>query len=98
MPLHGLSVAAGQDEARADATLGTDGTENIGRLGALVFGRRGPGAASRPTPRELCLLANPGFILPPNFYGDARRERAADFPQCGGEFFLKSSTASSFWP
>ncbi len=44
MPLHGLSVAARQDEGRADAALGTDGAENIGRLGTLVAGRPGPGS------------------------------------------------------
>ncbi len=30
MPLHGLGVAAGQNEGRADAALGTDGGEDIG--------------------------------------------------------------------
>ena len=30
MPLHGLGVAAGQHEARADAAIGTDGAEDIG--------------------------------------------------------------------
>ena len=30
MPLHGLGVAAGQDKGRPDATLGTDGAEDIG--------------------------------------------------------------------
>ena len=36
MPLHGLSVAAGQDKARTDTARGTDGTKDIGRLRALV--------------------------------------------------------------
>jgi len=67
MPLHGLGVAAGQDEASADAALGTDGTEDIGRLRALILGRSRPAAALRPTPRELGLLADPGFVLPPYF-------------------------------
>jgi len=30
MPLHGLGIAAGQNEGRADAALGTDGAEDIG--------------------------------------------------------------------
>ncbi len=30
MPLHGLGVASGQDQARADAARGTDGAEDIG--------------------------------------------------------------------
>ena len=30
MPLHGLGIAAGQDEARTDTALRTDGAEDIG--------------------------------------------------------------------
>jgi hypothetical protein len=30
MPLHGLGIAAGQNEGRADAAFGTDGAEDIG--------------------------------------------------------------------
>src|SRR5210317_133150 len=98
MPLHGLGVAAGQDEARADTALGTDSTKDIGRFRALVLGRRGPAAASRPTPREFGFLAHPGLVLPPNFYGGVGREFGADFFQLGGKVFLKSSTANSFCP
>ena len=63
MPLHGLGVAAGQDEGCPDAALGTDGAEDIGRLGALVLGGPGPGAAFRPAPGDLVLLADPRFVL-----------------------------------
>ena len=44
MPLHGLGIASGQDEARTDTALRTDGAEDIGRSRALVLGRHGPGA------------------------------------------------------
>ena len=67
MPLHGLGVASGQDEAGADATLRADGAEDVGRFRALVLGRRRSAAAWRPAPGELGLLADPGFILPPDF-------------------------------
>ena len=67
VPLHGLGIASGQDEAGADATLRADGTEDIGRFRALVLGRRRSAAAWRPAPGELGLLADPGFILPPDF-------------------------------
>ena len=60
-------VAAGQDEARADAALGTDGAKDIGRFRALVLGGRRPGSPWRPAPRQLGLLTDPGFILPPDF-------------------------------
>ena len=97
-PLHGLSVAAGQDKARTDTARGTDGTEDIGRLRALVPERRGSAAASRPAPGEHGFLADPGLILPPNFYRGVGREPGSDLPQPGGEVFLKSSTANSFCP
>jgi hypothetical protein len=64
MPLHGLGVAAWQDEGRADAPGGTDGAEDPGRFGALVLGRPGPGSPFRPAPRELGFLSNSGFALP----------------------------------
>ena len=67
MPLHGLGVAVGQDEAGTDATLRADGAENIGRFRPLVLGRRRAAAAWRPAPGQLGLLADPGFILPPDF-------------------------------
>ena len=98
MPLHGLSVAAGQDKARTDTARGTDGTKDIGRLRALVPGRRGSAAASRPAPGEHGFLADPGLILPPNFYRGVGREPGSDLPQPGGEVFFKSSTANSFCP
>lgn len=96
VPLHGLGVAAGQDEGSADAALGTDGAEDVGRLGALVMGRAGSGAALRPTAGDLVLLADPGFVLEPDFYVGVRREPGADRLQQGGEAFLKSSMANSF--
>jgi len=96
MPLHGLGIAAGQDESGADATLGTDGTEDIGRLGALVPGRPGPASPGCPAPGDLVFLADPRFVLPPEFYVGVGREPGADRLQRGGEFFLKSSTANSF--
>ena len=98
MPLHGLSVAAGQDKARTDTARGTDGTKDIGRLRALVPERRGSAAASRPAPGEHGFLADPGLILPPNFYRGVGREPGSDLPQPGGEVFFKSSTANSFCP
>jgi len=96
MPLHGLGVAARQDESRADAALGTDGAEDIHRLGALVPGRPGPGSPWRPAPGNLILLADPRFVLPPEFYLGIGRERGLDRFQHGGEVFLKSSMANSF--
>ena len=66
MQLHGLGVAAWQDKSRADATLGTDGAENVSRLRTLILGRGGSAAAWRPASGEFGFLANPGLVLPPN--------------------------------
>ncbi len=84
---HGLCVAAGQDEASALALLGADGAEDVGRLGALIMARAGAGAALRPAPRDLVLLPDPRFVLPPKLYIGARREPGADRFQHGGEIF-----------
>ncbi len=96
MPLHGLCVAAGQNERRAGAALGTDGAEDIGRLGALIPGRPGPGSPWRPAPGELVFLTDPRFVLPPQLYLGIGREPGADRFQLGGEVFLKPSMANSF--
>ena len=96
MPLHGLGVAAGQDEGRPNTERGTDGAKDIGRLRALVLGRPGPGSPWRPAPSDLVLLADPRFVLPPEFYLGIGRERGSDRLQRGGKVFLKSSIAHSF--
>ncbi len=96
MPLHGLGIAARQDEGGADAALGTDGAEDIGRLGALIVRRPWPGSTQCPAPGDLVFLADPRFVLPPKLYLGAGREPGADRRQLGGEFFLKSSIANLF--
>ena len=68
MPLHGLGVAVGQNEGRADATLWTDGAKDIDRLRALVLGRPGSGSPWCPTPGDLVFLTDPCFVLPPQLY------------------------------
>jgi len=66
MPLHRLGVATGQDQSGTDTARGTDGAEDVGRLGALVMRRAWPGSALGPAPGDLVLLANPGFVLEPD--------------------------------
>lgn len=73
MPLHGLGVATGQHESGADAARGTDGTEDVGRLRALIMRRPGPGSPPRPAAGELVFLTDPRFVLPPKLYLDAGR-------------------------
>ncbi len=90
MPLHGLSIAARQDESGTDAAIGADGAEDIGRLGALVVWRYGTRSSLGPAPCDLVLLADPGFILPPQFYLGSGRQGGTDRCQLGGEVFFKS--------
>ena len=96
MPLHGLSVAAGQDEGGTDTAIGTDGTEDVGRLGSLVMGHPGPATPRRPSAGDLVFLPDTSFILPPQLYRDAVGELCSDRVQRGREVFLKSSITSSF--
>ena len=77
-------------ECCSGAGQGPHGTEDIGRLRALVPERRGSAAASRP--RRVSILADPGLILPPDFYRVGRE------PARIWQVFLKSSTANSFCP
>lgn len=88
MPLHGLGVAAWRHETGTDAPGRTDRAEEIGRLGALVLRRRGSGAAPGPAPRELGLLPDPGFVLPPDLYVRVGRERCSDLLYLSWETFF----------
>ena len=90
---HGVGVAPGHDQPGALPLRGTDRAEDIGPFGALVAGRPRARATSGPSACELILLADAGFILPPQLYLDAL---FPDLRQFGGEVFLKASTASSF--
>src|SRR4051794_4624727 len=66
--VHGLGVAGGPDQGRALALSRTDRAEDVGRGGTLIVGRRRPGAAPRPAPGDLVLLADPRFVGEPELY------------------------------
>ena len=89
VPLHGLGVAAGQNEGGADAACGADGAEDIGRLGALILRRSGPGSPPCPTPGDVGFLTNAGFILELNLYCGIGRQGLAERRHTGGEVFFK---------
>jgi len=67
MQIHRVGVAFGQDERRALAILGRDRAEDVGRGGALVFGRRRARAAFGPPPRDFVLLADARLVAEPDF-------------------------------
>ena len=66
-------VDDGKDQRRCEPARGADGTEDIGPLIAGIAGRPGSGAASGPDTGEGSLLADPCFILEPDFEGSAPR-------------------------
>lgn len=96
MHAHRLAVAAGHDDAGSLAFCGADCAENPGRGSSLIARSRGTRAALGPAPGELGLLADPGFVLPPQLYGRSFGEAFADLRQTGGEAFLKMAMSSSF--
>lgn len=92
--VHGMGVAPRHDESRSLALFGADGTEDIGRTGSLVVRRGRPCSPLGPAARDLVLLANPSFILEPDFDHFALGGASGDFCHSGGEVFLNASAAS----
>lgn len=62
---HCRGVGLGQDQGRGGATARADGAEQVGPAMALVAGRAWPAALGGPHPGQGPLLADPGFVLPP---------------------------------
>ena len=94
---HGRRIAHGQHQGGADAARRTDRSKDPGRAGPLVERRRWPRAALGPTPGDLVFLTDAGLVLPPDFYGRARREPLFDLRHRGGELFLNPSRAFVSW-
>ena len=98
MQVHCVGVAGRQDQGRALALFGANGTEDVGRSGALIAGSTRAGAAFGPSARDLVLLADTRFVLEPNLYGlDIDRFFTCDLIQARRELFLKSSMAPAAW-
>ena len=95
MKLHGFGVAGRQHEGRAGSEFGTDRTEHIGRLRALIVDRPGTRAFSGPAVGELVLLTHAHLVLEPHLYGCAGRECRSDFRHAYGEVFLNAVMASA---
>ena len=96
MQVHRFGIAGRQDQSGALSLLRTDGSEDVGRGGALIPRRARASAALGPPAGDLVLLANARFIREPNFYfPNIDRLFARDFIQARWELFLKSSMAPS---
>lgn len=96
MQLHGLGVSCGKHQGGPDATLGTNRTEQICILIALISGQAWSRAFSGPNANSSVLLADPRFILKPQL------DRLALWQICYvgckrvGKVFLKASMTSAF--
>ena len=98
MHVHGLAVAARHDQRGAFPLGRTDRTEDPCRCPAQVPRRDRSCASFGPAACDLRLLAEPGFILPPQLYGRAFGQAFADLRQTGGEGFLKAAMSSGRCP
>ena len=94
MQVHGLGVDLRQHESGGFLGLGAGGSEEVGRLVALIAGLPRPAAAARPLSGQLALLADPGFVLEPDLDPLPRRFLADGGNDQLGQFFLNSACAS----
>ena len=95
---HGCGIAPRKDQSGPLSLIRADRAEDVGRGGALVVRCCGTGAALGPTPGDLVLLSDPGFVGEPNFYiGSGNAFVMRDLVQSGWETFLKSSMAPAAW-
>src|ERR1035437_3791813 len=90
MQVHRLGIAGRQDQCSSLSLLRADGSEDVGRGGALIPRSARAGAALGPPAGDLVLLANARFIREPNLYfPDIDRLFARDFIQARWELFFK---------
>lgn len=67
MQVHHAGIGFGHDNCSACRSAWAGGAEEIGRVVALIARRARPGSAFRPNARQGTLLADPCFILEPDF-------------------------------
>jgi hypothetical protein len=65
--VHRFGIDRRQHEGRADAPRGTDGPEQVGPVVPLIAWRAGTAALFCPDIGQAALLADTGFVLPPEF-------------------------------
>ena len=97
MQVHGSRVCVWQNESDPRIASGANSPKDIGTFVTQITGHPWAGTRSGPYSRQSAFLADPRFILEPefNFFAfGAVGERSFDF---GDEVFLKSSSnAGSF--
>ena len=90
--VHDVDIDSWHDQCNAGAACGANRTEQISPCKAAVARDPRARAALRPDPAHCALLADPGFILEPDFYrasGALRRDRGTG--QFGEVFLVRSS-------
>jgi hypothetical protein len=96
--VHRLDVAGRQDQSRALSLIGTDGTEDVSRRGALISWCGWAGSALRPAAGDLVLLPDASLIREPDLYqAGSDVLLLCDLRQLSRETFLKSSIAPGPW-
>ena len=88
MLAHGFKVDGRHDDACTYAARWADGAEDVGPGVAAIARGSGSAAALRPNAGQCALLADPGFVLPPDlerFAGSMRRQGGCNQV---GEVFL----------
>ena len=94
--VHGLRVAARQDETGALTLSRADRAEDVGRGRALVLRRARSRAALGPTTGDLVFLADTRLVGEPDLYGaDLDAFAFGDLFQARGKVFLNASMAPS---
>ena len=93
--LHGFGIGLRQRERGAGAARRTDGAEQIGIFVALVGRLSRSRPTSGPLPDDAILLADPGFILEPDFDRGPLGHVRQMHTQRAREVFLKASMIST---
>src|SRR5450631_4176225 len=82
MQVHRIGIAGRQDQGGSLSMLRADGSEDVGRCGALIPRSAWASAALGPSAGDLVLLADTSLVLEPDFYlADLDRFFARDFIQ-----------------
>ncbi len=97
MKLHHVGVGMRKRQSRSDAAGRTDRAEQIGVVIALIGGLCWPRSTPCPLADEAVLLADPGFILEPDFDRRRLRQPFEMGLQRAREVFLNPSTIRSSW-
>src|SRR5271154_6347752 len=89
MQVHRLGIAGRQDQGDSLSLLRADGSEDVGRGGALIPRSARASAALGPPAGDLVLLTNARFIREPNLHFSQHRPsfRARLHPGALGTFF-----------